>query len=171
MLTAEEAGAFLVNGETWRIGERYELVDILGSGSYGEVARARDRVRGREVAVKRLPHIFRSREFAKRVIREVAILRHASHPGIMRLRDVVVAPASSGPRRLVNGNFVSISLDVFLVSDLAEGDVYALRGELTPVEVRDVMWQLLDAVNYLHLQGVLHPDIKSSNFLWRSEPC
>lgn len=49
-----------------------------------------------QVALKRIPDVLGSLEYAKRVLREVCILRRMDHPGIIALKDVFLRPASTG---------------------------------------------------------------------------
>ena len=74
--------------------DRYEILSALGSGSFGEVYRARHRQTGRTVAVKRLR--LRSPSFADALaLAEVAALRLLSgdgdgpHPNIVRIHEVI----------------------------------------------------------------------------------
>jgi len=48
---------------------------LLGAGSYGEVAEAWDREGGRKVAIKRIRNVFENITDARRVYREMYILR------------------------------------------------------------------------------------------------
>ena len=61
--------------DSWVIGDRYTLTRVLGKGSYGEVAEAIDSRTTRKVAVKRMQSIFDEITDAKRVYREMHILR------------------------------------------------------------------------------------------------
>ena len=49
-----------------------------------------------QVALKRIPDVLASPEQAKRVLREVCILRRLRHPFLINLRDAFARPASSG---------------------------------------------------------------------------
>ena len=59
----------------WLSGGRYQLNRVLGKGSYGEVGEATDIQTGRKVAIKRMQSIFDEITDAKRVYREMHILR------------------------------------------------------------------------------------------------
>jgi len=48
------------------------------------------------VALKRIPDVLSSPEQAKRVLREVCILRRLRHPFLINLRDAFTRPSSSG---------------------------------------------------------------------------
>jgi hypothetical protein len=75
----------------WEVGQRYQMLRILGRGSYGEVAQARDLHCGGEfVAIKRIPAAFEKEEDSLRIFREMSLLRRLrGHQCIIHLRDVV----------------------------------------------------------------------------------
>lgn len=73
----------------WHVGRRYELRRELGRGSYGAVAEGVDTWTGRRVAVKRIHNLFRDARDAKRILREVTILRHLEHPNIIKLVNLL----------------------------------------------------------------------------------
>lgn len=81
----------------WAVSDRYELVRILGRGSYGEVAQAVDLQAGRPdayVAIKRIQSPFDQQVDAVRLYREVHILRRMrGHECIIQLLDVVQPPS------------------------------------------------------------------------------
>lgn len=73
----------------------YELLKLVGIGSYGEVVRARHRASGRLVAIKLLTGIYKSFYECKKVLREIQILRHFTAMGeanqfATRLYDIIV---------------------------------------------------------------------------------
>jgi mitogen-activated protein kinase 1/3 len=49
-----------------------------------------------QVALKRIPDVLSSPEQAKRVLREVCILRRLKHPFLINLRDAFTRPATCG---------------------------------------------------------------------------
>lgn len=77
----------------WAVGERYELVRMLGRGSYGEVAQAKDLKTQEMVAIKRITSAFDQEVDAIRLYREIHILRKLrGHDCIINLIDVVQPP-------------------------------------------------------------------------------
>ena len=80
----------------WAVGDRYEMVRVLGRGSYGEVAQAVDLREGRAdafVAIKRIQSPFDQEVDAIRLYREIHILRQMrGHDCIIQLVDVVQPP-------------------------------------------------------------------------------
>jgi len=79
----------------WAVGERYQLLRMLGRGSYGEVAQAKDLMRGDAfVAIKRITSAFDQEVDAIRLYREMHILRGLrGHECIIQLLDVVQPPS------------------------------------------------------------------------------
>jgi len=73
------------------VGERYQMTRILGRGSFGEVAQARDLYScGEFVAIKRIPAAFEKEEDSLRIFREMSLLRKLrGHQCIIHLKDVV----------------------------------------------------------------------------------
>lgn len=80
----------------WAVGDRYEMVRLLGRGSYGEVAQALDLRAGKPdafVAIKRIQSPFDQEVDSIRLYREIHILRQMrGHDCIIQLVDVVQPP-------------------------------------------------------------------------------
>jgi len=56
----------------------YELIQLIGIGSYGEVVHAKSKATGQEVAIKLIDGLFKSNYDSKKIVREVQILRQLS---------------------------------------------------------------------------------------------
>ena len=57
----------------------------MRTGSYGAVAEAVDRVTGSRVAIKQIKDVFGVFENAKRIYREVKLLRNLDHVNIVKI--------------------------------------------------------------------------------------
>ena len=77
------------NFDTWSVGNRYKLCRLLGKGSYGVVAEAIDLSTNCKVAIKRIQNIFDQKTGAKRMCREIRILRSVKHPHTVRLLNII----------------------------------------------------------------------------------
>ncbi|XP_024380588.1 mitogen-activated protein kinase mpkB isoform X1 [Physcomitrium patens] len=149
-------GIYAVCGQLWSVGPRYKLQAHVGSGSYGDVCRAMDLEFGQTVALKRVPDVFFCQMLAKRVLREVCIMRRLAHPYIISLTDVFSSKNLEKPD----------STDLYIATEFAErGDLYHQAESITAETVRTLIWQLLVAVHYMHTCHVWHRDIKSENVL------
>lgn len=152
---------------SWNVGPRYELIRILGRGSYGEVAQARDLYReGKQtsgsqnfVAIKRITSAFDQEVDAIRIYREMHILRRLrGHECIIQLLDVI-PPESDN---LDNFN------DLYLVFEYVDTDLYKLIMSpqyLTTEHIRTFLYQMLTGLKYIHSFSVIHRDLKPANIL------
>jgi len=78
----------------WAVGDRYQLLRMLGRGSYGEVAQAKDLWTDNFVAIKRITSAFEQEVDAIRLYREMHILRGLrGHECIIQLLNVIQPPS------------------------------------------------------------------------------
>ena len=146
---------------TWSVGDRYQLMRILGHGSYGEVAQARDLQsdlpEGQNyVAIKRISSIFDQEIDAKRIYREMYILRCLRQNCIIKLLDVV------SPKDFESFN------DLYLVFEYVDTDLYKLIMSpqyLTTEHIQTFLYQLLTGLKFIHDSSVIHRDLKPANIL------
>ncbi|KAJ3388253.1 Mitogen-activated protein kinase [Entophlyctis sp. JEL0112] len=108
---------------------------------------------GRQVAVKQITRVFEGTLLAKRVLREIKLLKHFSgHENITDILDV----------------YVSDTRDIFLVQDLMESDLHQIirSGQpLTDSHFQYLMYQICRGLKYIHSANVLHRDLKPGNLL------
>lgn len=73
---------------------RYINLKYLGGGAYGCVASAEDTLTGKKVAIKLVRDVFRDLFDAKRILRELILLRHLGrgHENLLWLSDIMVSP-------------------------------------------------------------------------------
>ena len=133
----------------------YDVVELLGFGSGGEVWLAREQATGEPVALKRL-HAGADLAARDRLRREAAVLAGIDHPHVLKLRSVVGAGES-----------------LVLVLDLATGGslarLLATRGRLSPGEVVTIAVPLAQALAAVHSQGVVHGDVTPGNVLFTAD--
>lgn len=140
------SGPILVNSF---VGE-YRLVDFLGAGGMGEVYRATHSKLRRVAAVKILSQSVCDPSFVERFLNEARIQASLQHPNIATLYD-----------------FLEFHGRPCIVMEYIEGEELAdrikARGSLPLREAFAIFQSIVEAIGYVHNQGIIHRDIKSNN--------
>ena len=78
--------------QQWKlISNEYKLLDFIGEGSFGQVVRAKNRKTGEKVGIKLIANIQKSTYYARKVLREITILRKLqSNIFTIKLLDVII---------------------------------------------------------------------------------
>ncbi|CAI5744607.1 unnamed protein product [Peronospora destructor] len=84
-----EMYSFTVASTKFRVHRRYQLIRAIGHGAYGVVIAASDQITGNSVAIKNVPRTFDDLVDAKRIVREIRLMRHLCHPHVISLLDVM----------------------------------------------------------------------------------
>jgi serine/threonine protein kinase len=145
------------DGQQRRIGGRYLLSTLLGSGAMGTVWSGYDEVLQRRVAVKELkvpPGVpaHEARDMRERIMREARALGGLSHPNIITVFDVVV----------VDGAPVVV-LEMVPSRDLAT--MIADHGALSVSQAAVIGFTTAGALRAAHRSGITHRDVKPGNVL------
>jgi len=133
---------------------RYRIEEAIGRGGMAEVYKAWDDQRNYHVAIKVLREdLAEDREFDRRFRREAEALARLSHKNIVRFYG-----------------FEREGYLVFIVMDYVEGTTLRRRifnadGPLSADKVLSVVEQVVSALHYAHVQGVLHRDVKPGNIM------
>ena len=132
----------------------YVLSHTLGEGSYGKVKLAVNKETGEEVAIKIIPksEFLQSPDLQEKVQREISLMKIVSHPGILKLIDVL-----ESQRHL------------YIVMEYAEQgelfDYLVTNQFLEPNVAIEFFRQIVCTVDYLHSLGICHRDLKPENLL------
>lgn len=82
-----------------QVDTKYELIKPIGHGAYGVVISALNNENGQKVAIKKITRAFDDLVDAKRILREITLLRKFSHDNVRASVDDVkhVAVADRAP--------------------------------------------------------------------------
>jgi tetratricopeptide (TPR) repeat protein/predicted Ser/Thr protein kinase len=135
------------------IGDRYEILQLLGQGGMGAVYKARDIELERLVALKLIrPDLASHPEILRRFKQELILAREVTHRNVVRIFDLGQA---HGIR--------------FITMEYVEGrDLRALlheKGKLTAQEAVPIFLQIAAALEAAHHAGVVHRDLKPQNIM------
>ena len=104
-------------------------------------------VAGRKVAIKKVKDVFRNLTDAKRILRELKLLRHlGGHENIIWILDIMVFPNQRDFK------------DLYIVTDLMESDLGRIIDSsqtLSDAHIKYFMYQMLRGLKYIHSAKVL----------------
>lgn len=135
------------------LGERYEIINRIGSGGMADVYKAMDEKLNRMVAVKVLKPEFREdKTFIAKFRTEAQAAAGLSHPNVVNVFDV-------GEDRGV----------YYIVMELVEGitlkDYINRKGKLSVKEATSIAIQVSLGLEAAHNRGIVHRDVKPQNII------
>lgn len=147
--------------------------------------KARDLLRNKTVALKRIRFDLNNSESIKCIAREIIILRKLDHPNVIKLEGLMLVDHDSSTLYLIfeymEHDLLGLSSllgvqftepQVFFIASIQTLSItwcqilrYSLLLLLLLCQVKCYMRQLLRGLDHCHTNHVLHRDIKSSNLL------
>jgi mitogen-activated protein kinase 1/3 len=156
VVVAKGKHAFECSGTTFVVDDKYEYIKQIGHGAYGVVCSALNKKTNQKVAIKKIPNAFDDLIDAKRIVREIKLLKFFNHENIISLYDIIKPDNKTGYP------------DIYIVTDLMETDMHRViysRQDLSDEHIQYFLYQLLRGVLYIHSANVIHRDLKPSNLL------
>jgi serine/threonine-protein kinase len=135
--------------------ERYQVGDRIGRGGMGEVLVAHDAQIGREVVIKRMRAAKPSERQVARFVREARIQGRLEHPAIVPVHEL---------------GHDDDGLPFFAMKKLAGTTLAAIldapdRERFTRQRLLRAFAEVCLAVEYAHVHGVIHRDLKPDNIM------
>ncbi|CAK1552160.1 unnamed protein product [Leptosia nina] len=131
--------------------EDYIVISFIGEGSFGRVFKAKHKETDSILALKVIRKKGRSSKDLKNLRQECDIQRQLKHPNIIRMID----------------SFDTES-ELVVVTEYAEKELHSIlakEGCLNEDQAKNITWDLVSALYYLHSHRVLHRDLKPQNVL------
>lgn len=132
--------------------EKYELLELIGSGGMGNVYKARQILLNKVVAVKIIHRQLATQITLARFQQEARTTSNLNHPNLIRLLDFGIF---DGQPYMVVEYLVGRTL-----AQIVEAD-----GAVETYRALNIFAQVLDGLQSAHDIGVLHRDIKPSNII------
>jgi eukaryotic-like serine/threonine-protein kinase len=135
------------------LGQRYEILVLIGQGGMGAVYKARDTELDRIVALKLIrPELTTNPEILKRFKQELILARQVTHRNVIRIFDLGQADG-----------FKFITMEYLEGQDLRA--VIREKGKLSPEDAARIVLQICRALEAAHSEGVIHRDLKPQNIM------
>ena len=151
-LVTDERGLIEIpTGTALNFSKQYQVLQHLGEGGMGKVYKAFDPLMNRYVALKVMKADVPEGE-QRRFRREARLCGSFAHPNLVRVIDV--------------GTTHQHGLFWFAMDFLEGRDIAGAmqKGRTVPLHVVcEVFRQVLDALRYIHLRGIVHRDVKPAN--------
>lgn len=140
---------------------RYLLGGELGRGGGGRVVKAFDRHLGRSVALKALLEWPQSREVVEAFVEEAQATGQLEHPNIVPIYDIGRLPDGQVfyTMKRVRNRSLRDALEGLRAGDPDVVEEYGQTRLLT------IFLQVVQAIHYAHVRGVIHRDLKPDNIM------
>lgn len=137
------------------LGDRYELLEVIGEGGMAVVYKARDKKLNRLVAVKILKKEFAdNKDISEKFKKEATAIANLSDMNIVNVLDV--------------GHEDEDNIDYF-VMELVEGktlkEIIVSNGKIGWSTASTIAIQVAKALDCAHRNGIIHRDVKPQNIL------
>lgn len=147
--------------------DKYEVLNQIGDGTFGSVAKAVSKKTGQLVAIKRMKQKFYTWEECVKLPEVDVVRRIHRHPNIVKLTEVI--------RENNQLYFVFEYMDGDLLGVIKKAK-QAQKPEdassspaISYPKVKHYMRQILQALAFVHKRGYFHRDMKPENLLIRKE--
>ncbi|KAG8899755.1 Cyclin-dependent kinase catalytic subunit [Tulasnella sp. 403] len=149
--------------------ENYSKLEKIGEGTYGVVYKAKDMVRNKVVALKKIRLEAEDEGVPSTAIREISLLKELNDPHIVSLLEIVHAEN----KLFLVFEFLDMDLKRYMEAVNTPSDTTAAvvaRG-LGPdvIKASKFSYQLVKGLHYCHAHRILHRDLKPQNLLIDAE--
>ena len=138
--------------------QRFQKVELLGSGSYGYVYKVELKDKpGEYYALKKFRENNNNNEgFNSSAIREITILKELKHENIEKIIDTFYC---------INSLYVQYEYIECVLSKLIRLNIDKGKKLLSEADIKGIMQQILTGLAEIHRNGILHRDLAPSNIL------
>lgn len=147
-VTQNQKTDFTVKGHKFRVCARYAYIRAIGAGAYGVVCSVKDRLPStlgakgdKKYAMKKIGRLFDHLTDAKRILREMRLIRSMDHPNVLKIVDI------DEPESYDKFN------EIYLVLELMDTDLSKLirsKIKLQESQLQFFAYQILRGLKYIH---------------------
>ena len=144
----------------------YDDIELIGSGSFGQVVKATHRATGSLVAIKILKTMGRSSYQRRQLISEIQLMRKLTampnNVFTTKLFDIIVPDIDSTQADTLP--MIMLVMD-YIDSDLTRIMKNASNLDLQEAHVITIIYNILCSIKFLHSCNIMHRDLKPANIL------
>ena len=134
---------------------RYKEICLLGKGSFGKVIKSLDLKLNKEVAIK-IINKYNNEQQYDLFREEIKILKTINHPNIVKLYD-----------------YYETNKNIYIIMEYIKGGTLKQYLEkykiINESKVKEIIFYLLNAIEHLHKNFIIHRDIKLDNIMLENE--
>ena len=131
--------------------DEFNFLEEIGKGGYSHVHLVENKKTGRKYAMKCAARFKKGRDRSDRTYMEIKVLEKLKHKNVIRLKGW-----------FEDKETIYLVLEYISGKDCSKFFKHSLP---TKNQVKSIMTQIIEAVNYCHLKGIVHRDIKLENVL------
>ena len=139
--------------------DNYKIINKLGKGSFGSVYKVKNKITGEIRAMKIIKNVSINDHDGtanEKFLKEIQVLKELEHPNIIKIFEY----------------YIDNKYHYIITELLTGGELYETILKFQKFNERKaayIMKQILSALNYLHLKGIVHRDIKPENILVQND--
>ena len=134
---------------------KYQIIKIIGDGTYGQVYEGINKETNKKVAIKKLKNKMSSWEDCI-LQNEVRFLRKLNHENVVKLLEVIREQNSD-----VSYIFEYCDCNLFqFIENHRKQKMF-----ISEMKIRNIIYQIVCGVKYLHSCNIMHRDLKPENIL------
>ena len=132
---------------------KYEFINTIGQGHYGKVMLTKNKVTKELYATKIINKENITEKDAQLILNELHILESISHRNVINSIEIIKGY-----------NFIYV-ITKYYPNGTLENYLQNLQEPLQENQVKNIIRQIVQGIQYLHSKGIIHRDIKPENIL------
>lgn len=149
-------------------GERFELLETLGRGTFGAVYKVLDREHDQIAALKVLTGGYDIDQNVERRFREeLRICSSITHINLVRAYDPTIVTVTTNGKTRQALAFTMEFIEGSTLLELLDAEIH--KDKFSIHEIDRLMYQLLEGLHVLHQRRIVHRDIKLENIMLRAD--